>query len=524
MINFKCVEECLADILYDIDLYNDYVSAIMLDKTKILYQLLENGFDIEKKIVCEKLLNIVPDENAYSKIWFYSFAISMTKDGELLGELLEFILQSNKLKKNTLYFLHYQIRLLMFRSKELNTEKNICLLWKLMQLLLDKFKDEIDFEWKCLKYDERDSSLAVVIVEQFLAVQHGPTKTALDRCSVLMHKMGKRVILINTAELLSQVGYIPFWGALKGNYIENLKECDCQKWKGCEIPYVQCENNMPDLRTVEYLIRTIYDLKPEIVVSVGGGSLVSGLVNEIIPTLVVATTTSGVTPTLSDFQIVPMKMSKCDNNILKVMGKEEKFPIPGKFTFSLKEQTEHVTRKELGLPDKKFLLCVVGTRLDVEISENFIEMLEGILGEELGVIFIGKFDNYLKICEKHPILREYSYNLGMCDDILSRLELCDLYINPERRGGGTSCVEAMYKKLPVVALDYGDVAGIVGEDFICKNYKEMSDIILKYTTDKEFYNRKSQAAEKIAAEYLDSETEFERCVKIYIERMKNLKK
>ena len=73
----------------------------------------------------------------------------------------------------------------------------------------------------------------------------------------------------------------------------------------------------------------------------------------------------------------------------------------------------------------------------------------------------------------------------------------------------------MSKGLPVVTVDYGDVAGIVGEDFCCKDYEAMQREILAYMTDTDKYNAMSVRATELAEEYLDSEKEFARIMQVY---------
>ena len=71
---------------------------------------------------------------------------------------------------------------------------------------------------------------------------------------------------------------------------------------------------------------------------------------------------------------------------------------------------------------------------------------------------------------------------------------------------------------PPITVNYGDVAGIVGQDFICDSYNEMEKIIEKYITDKEFYDMKSKNAKELSKELLDSENEFVRIINEYLKR------
>lgn len=163
----------------------------------------------------------------------------------------------------------------------------------------------------------------------------------------------------------------------------------------------------------------------------------------------------------------------------------------------------------MGIPREAFVLAVVGARLDVEITDDFCEMLESVLGEDIVVVFWGRYIKYSEISkEKYPKLKKYSYYLGFCSDILAHLECCDLYINPIRSGGGTSSVESLYKGVPVVTTEYGDVPTNVGEAFWVEDYKEMKNVIKRYYSDSEFYQKQSEYALQRVKRLLDTDGEF----------------
>ena len=170
------------------------------------------------------------------------------------------------------------------------------------------------------------------------------------------------------------------------------------------------------------------------------------------------------------------------------------------------------------LPEDQFLLAVVGGRLDEEVKEDFLVMLEDVLSDKTGIVFIGKFNTFSEWKKRYSNIGDNMYYLGMCEDVLSKLEICDLYVNPTRKGGATSAVEAMSKGKPVITVDYGDVAGVAGEEFCCRDYAQMAEEIKRYQ-DSEYYYQRSVESLRLAEQYLDSSTEFVRIVKEYEKRM-----
>lgn len=513
------LDSYIESIVNEIKLYKDYTSDYLLKLLKELGEVLEicTSELIEK--TCNSLLARVDKSKVYTTIFIYSFIIWFRKKPKDLENLIKYIMDSSDLSTNTCYYLYYQIKSLIFVIPELDTIENKCLMWKFLHRCLDLFEDEIGEQISSIPMEKRDSNMAIVITGQMLSDGHGPTKTAKDRCYTLVKKMNKKLILINTAEVMSNVGEIPFWMEKCGNYLPELTDRDSLEWRECRIPYLQCDQRMPDIDTIKYLLEVIRKLKPSIVVSIGGSNILAGLVNKMVPALTVGLTTSGIEMSLTDYQILQSLHSKEDFNMMARLGIDKKSFIEGKFTFSLKEQKENISREELGIGKDDFVLVVVGLRLDYEITDEFLNMLDNLQDISAKIMILGVFDRNEKLKEKISWYSKNVLYLGECEDVLSRLELCDLYINPTRKGGGTSCVEAMYKGVPVITTDYGDVAGIVGEDFICMDYNEMESIVRRYYSDKEFYSVKSQKARKIAEENLDSEQEFSRCINEYLRRM-----
>lgn len=451
------------------------------------------------------------------KIYSYSKLLSQEKRLDWLLELEQLILDSYDLPWDTLYFLFGQIGRMIFMNPTLETEESMFRKWKILDMSLEECKKNLSQQLETIPISERNQELAIMIIEQFLNPEHGPTKTVLDRSYVLKHNLGKKVLIINTAELESLQGYIPLYIIERANYISELAENDSCQWQGESFSYFQCDQNMPNIPVLEMLLQTIRQLKPGMVICVGGGSLFAGLVNEMIPVLTVGTTQSGLYTTMADYQVVNSALNPMNRAIAERMKRKKEHVIEGTFTFSLKTQKEYVTREMLGLPKDAFLLALVGGRLNEEMSEQFLQMLDEVLSEQVQAVFIGIDE--LKNSKKYQQLQRYSYCLGFCSDVLSRLEVCDLYVNPIRKGGATSSVEALYKKKPIITTGFGDVGGVAEDIFVCQDLDDMKTQLLRYSQDKEFYNHQSVLAEKQAEKYMDSTGAFLRILEEYQRRM-----
>lgn len=485
---------------------------------RLCYEAQQNKNEEQKSELCREIYGNINKEHMEMAVFLYSMLVNLDYNPKYMEEFIRYVIEEKRFNYKNKYFLFYQMTQFVFLHPEFETEEVLTAKWELLKQVEAEIKQEIKMPLHRIPREECNPNMVVVITEQFLGKHHGPTKTALDRCAIMKKTMGKEVLLINTVEFMPMNGRLPILGGKRGNYDAALCQKEYQTWQGVEIPYVQVENVMPEAEAEEILLHVIEQIKPMYVINIGGSSLFAGLVDELVPVITVGTTQSGLATTLTSYQTVHGKLDEKWLHVLKNVGKTERHMIEGLFTFSLREQTETTTREKEGLPEKQFLLAVVGGRLDEEVSEEFLDMLKKVLSERVGVVFIGNFENYEERIGRYPEIKPYAHYLGFCIEILSKLEICDLYVNPTRKGGGTSVVEAMSKGKPAVSVDFGDVAGIIGEEFCCADYEEMVEIIRRYVSDETFYKEKAQEAKRLADIYLDTGSEFKQIMEEYDRR------
>ena len=458
--------------------------------------------------------------NIYCNIWLYSFAMSVYPQPMTLKNMIMLVKYSFELDYKQKYFLFQQINSMIFKYKSCNTDDITRLAWELLEDILKSCKDSLKIDLKRIPVSERNQSISIVLVEQYLTEGHGPTKTALDRSYVLKTMFGQEVMIINTAEMLTPANYVYVEEMDIANYVQQYSDRETVSWKGETFRYYQCPQTMPSDDGILELVSLVQTIKPASIVLVGGTSLVAGVLNELVPVITVGTLLSRLAMTLADYQIVSRNMLEDAAHFMEYMGKSTEHIIPGRFTYALKPQEKHITRETIGIDEDAFAIAVVGGRLTDEVTDELLTMFEKCFDcipddKKMVIGVIGICDNIDEKLQRHPILKEKIIYTGVVKDILSVIEHFDLYVNPIRRGGGTSVIEAMYKKIPAVTVDYGDVAEIVGDQFCCKDYDEMVPIIKEYITNKKFYEAQAKLAGELADEYLDSSKEFTRIMKEY---------
>lgn len=473
-----------------------------------------------KESMLDKVYQIIEDKKDLSftnTILLYSLLIQCSNREKYICNMANYILNDDSCSWQTLYFLYQKMARQNFLYPKLNTYEINRLEWIVLKRSLELFKKVTYLDLAPIPEKELLGNTVVLITDQFTNYNHGPTKTTVDRAYTLK-KMFGNVFIINTAESWTNVGAINFLSCGKAIYNSELLNVEQVEWKGKCFGYFQCEQNMPNEDVMGMLLDVIRRLKPTVCVCVGGDSFFAGVVNEIIPVVAVGTTQSNLMKTLCDYQIADEYQVQLDRKLIKEM-KYEGGIIPGKFTFSLKESNKIITRKDIGLENDAFVIAIVGGRLETEITDELWDELSKLYNENVVIVTIGNYGKKEKVNKKY-FEKINLLEMGSCDDVIAILKVVDLYVNPLRKGGATSAVEALSVGVPVLTVNYGDVAGTVGEEFRCNSLSKYSEIICRYIYNKEFYESQSNLAKQRAEELMDTEHVFVKEIKEYLKRRK----
>lgn len=453
--------------------------------------------------------------NDHLKIIIYTTYLGIYPTIKCFNECFSLLKDSEYFSWDEKYFLRWQLMGILFCSGKTGDYDTSFLQYDLYQKIYIDFKKKFN---NIKKITTRNPDLVFVTTQQFLSLEHAPTKTTLDRAYILKKVLKKQVIIINTAE---QYGgkkiALPY--IKSASYNNNLPQNIV--YNDTTIPYMQFDPNMPNIENCSEFIDFISKYKPSYIVNIGGNSLLVDLCNEFIPVLNVNTVFSSLSYSKAFIQTIGKTLDTNDINFLHHMNKNIDNVIEGRFTFWLKPQQCTYTRAQFNLNENTFIMAVIGGRLTTEITEEFIKTLHPAFKEGALLFIIGTMDSYEKFCLNDILFAEHSIYLGFQDDVLALLELCDLYVNPKRSGGGSSVVEAMYKGCPAVSLNIGDVSVSAGPDFCVNSYNEMSEKILQYMFDKDYYKTMSQKAIKRANYNLDSTSAFTEIITEFEKRIEN---
>ena len=470
---------------------------------KYLYELRGIGIEQEgylKKLwhcFCDILLyefdyNKFISENFIYKLSLYSILMALDKRTVYTNKYLSEVLENDKISAENIYFIFHQFKRMSFTRQIPMDNQSFNLINKLYDKCYDDFTDNLKKYIYKMPYDQRDKNTVMIMTVQFLDNTHAPTKSVIERIKVLVMS-GKRVVLVNTAEICLMNGYLPVYMIDGASYFEKYENINKIQVGKDIVPFLQIPKEFSIPEKMQMLAGFITEVKPYYILSIGNGSILADLCGNIVPCASVSVVFSTIPRTKNRMKVIGRKLTKEEKIIYRDDDIIESF-----FTFELKPQKENYSRQIKALPDDSFILGVVSTRLQFDITKEFMDMLSDVCSKGCHVVFAGIMDNYDRLMEEYPVVSANSSFTGYCDDILALMEICDLYVNPDRLGGGFSVIEAFAKGRPGVYLNRGDVYTAGGEDFAVGSFDEMAKQIIKYKDDKDYYNKMAGLAKERA--------------------------
>lgn len=324
--------------------------------------------------------------------------------------------------------------------------------------------------------DEGNQQLAVIITNQFLTSQHGPTLTTLNYASCLQ-QMGMQVVVVCTGTVARnyQMYYPMPAPAFFGNVIDEYYQPDIQidldlrqasttpgqgatvRCWGEQFSFIQLNTNENPAHLQE-LVEFINHTNPRYIFCVGGLNPAAEWIGKSRPVLAIPCVTSLQLPKYM-VPVVLRELTEADTQHIAQL----QLPHPV-FCSQLPFRLRPNQAVKTSLPsDHNTLFAICGYRLEEELTTAFFETMRRIKQALPGAHFV------MIGASKYP---NYPADLLHCTEftgrVLNAIEIigqCHFLLNPRRQGGGTSAVEALSLGIPVLTDAYGDTYQYVGDDF-----------------------------------------------------------
>lgn len=168
-------------------------------------------------------------------------------------------------------------------------------------------------------------------------------------------------------------------------------------------------------------------------------------------------------------------------------------------------KTIRYSRKQYHFDKSDFIMVTVGSGLHYQIDGELIENICGLLNkkERIKWLLVGdqiESNNCLFnffVNQKRIILWGYEENLE------NLYQICDLYLNPNRIGGGVSIRLAMKQGLPIAMTDFpSDACSRMNPDHIVHGgYDKLMEYIVQLCDDPVLYKKISQETRQMMANF-----------------------
>lgn len=371
--------------------------------------------------------------------------------------------------------------------------------------LLEQYRRSANVPGSWIEPADRDADCTVVITNQLLGLQHAPTADCLDYCHVLQARLGKKVVLINTADMPWTL-QLPYYDAARFNRVEAYSTLGRLTHRGETFDFYQCRKPMPNLPEIRAIIAMVLERRPSFVLSLGHSNVAADLCAQF---MTVATMPFGtdLSRARSNVFVLPRARRESDAAFMQQWQIADEQVVEAEYTFRLPGRSATVRREELGLPTDAYVIAVVGNRLAEEVTDDVAANLAALLAAVPAafIAFVGTFPSYDRLARFRPIFAGRSAFLGYHTDVLAVYEHCDAYFNPPRYGGGSSAAFALAMGLPVFTENAGDVASIAGAPFVFASFDAIAAFIETAVDNSELRQQWSAAARRRFEQISDRE-------------------
>lgn len=534
-INLNYLIEELVKELYFVP-FITVESCGKLDKKKEMY-FFKNLFEDIAKIDLNFQKKIFDDIIDYIKCYNLNFR----KKISLLSLLVMLKVRRNSLSKFIMKTLledkehikyHYSMlyNILFYRNyDDLNIYDNY---YKDKRSILKKIAKyfEKNLKFPKIRNSKRNKKHIAFVTDQLLGLNHSPTKIILNYAKKLKKIYPEYEVKIFVEDNLfvnnSEIIFPYFYNSVeskkcKAKHQKYLSEVDVQ------IYYSNTNDNKKN--RVRELIKKIINFSPEVILTISDLSLSLEILYTYYPIVYMAVS-SYYCVSQADVYLYgdKRKIIQDNKNYGALLDPDDIYQFDYGFEFG--EASTNIKRSDYNINDKDFVMVTVGNRLDVELDSDkrFVDAICDLLiyNKEIKWIIVGKKEldylsnKYNKLLGNKIIRIEYE------KDLFALYQICDIYINPDRDGGGYSIGMAMKEGLPIVNFGKpSDGANWVGENnCVNNNMQDYINEIIQLFNDSDYRKRKGLTMKRRIKEEFSLKSSIKQLCEIFGIAKKKFKK
>lgn len=414
----------------------------------------------EYKGVYEELFAYISRPTIIFKERFYiaSLLVMINGGDERLTELMmkslledeEYIEYHHEILANILFY-HSNENLVRYEGYYLD-QRNI--VGKLADWVLD---DDLEIK----KPSKLSSKKIALVVDQLISINHSPTKLMLDYAgNIKKYYQDYEVKIFVEDNLYCNNEIMPY--IYSSIISSSLKEEHDRYLNDNSIVIYYANINLAKKDRTKEIIREIKKFNPEAILTNSDISTVSRIFYNKYP-IIYMSMGGDYYSNLADAYLCGVKTRVIDSNKKYRLLDEEKIH-EFKYGLEFKAPYKDIKRSDYSINENDFVMVTVGNRLDAEMDEEFLDSIAKFLvdNEDNKWLIVGPRQISYIETKYSFLLNDKIIKIPYEDDLSALYRICDVYINPRRKGGGISIAMAMNEGLPIaVFADKSDGAAFV---------------------------------------------------------------
>lgn len=442
--------------------------------------------EIAQKILCADEINKITFKEKIELVSIVLF-LELKNSSYFIEKILDIIIEDNG--KNVKYYYHIINNILLSSGSTKN--KNYYLKMNKVIKVMDNYYTEDLEEVMFIKGENK----LIILTDSLQATTYSGTKFVLELAKIIKNKIGFDITICCEDN---------FFGIQEENLLlfdfnkNNVESSEI--WKEDCVEYLNEENinfyysdvNKAKKDRVKSILLHIKEVKPKLIITTSVYSNSINIFQNYVPTVYFSLGGLNFVNNF-DLQVFP-HLEDVIKEIERMGIKYEKNKlIEFNYNGNFKESDSIFDRESLGFSENEFIMITVGIWLKNELFQEYVDMICGFIRKYPNSkwIIVGE-ENIPTIDKVHSDLIDKNiFKIKRTDKLGAIYKICDIYLNPPRKGGGFSIAEAIINGVYVLSLENSTAGKLqCGVQNCSKDIVQYAKELLKVYTNREY--RKEQ--------------------------------
>ncbi len=210
--------------------------------------------------------------------------VRLTQDRVFFIELLSYI-EGMRIEEKYRFFLLMQTRYITYNNPTIITLDSDRIFHRIYKRCKEYYDSRTQYCRKFIKLSDRQCDQTVILTQQYLTDSHRETHLTNLIAQEIMVSMCQNTIIINTNDLLPVGNVVPLFGIEGHNYMQYLANANSVFVRGLQVPYFQCDDQMPSEKELGIILGTLSEIRPEYIISCGDHSIAASLAARMLPVI-----------------------------------------------------------------------------------------------------------------------------------------------------------------------------------------------------------------------------------------------